>query len=581
MRAPSLLLRCCAIIIPLIHLVILSCLFYPLSNGISTWQGDFQYQINPAVVGDYGAFIGVVFLALFQLGPLVFPPLAAWVAFRFPTRLLSLVGLWISLAFTFMACLFFTWLLHLPPFFSSRLPGLSLLPDLSLAGLITLILPLGFGLSSILCLALAIRLPLKPRSALRMSRAEALAVMGTESGERSGLSAAGRPRALESLGLRLTIAASFGLLCHLVIALSLFFPYVDYYDPYGQALGPTLITGWQLLGEPFQPAALRITTLMPPLSVPLAMGLLVTLILPALIYLVCLAPWPLKGERRDKGLRISVSIGYVLNLIGLSLSSCFVAFSLLWHGGDLHDPVQNTHLAFAVPPIAFLCSLACSSVLLNHLRPRSGPGVSGGELQRATIPSHVSFVGKYLILGFVALLGLITLVGTGLLAAGLSLSRLPFPNDGVLGPSSGVSTVIGWNLSRGEEFRFGVSVANISDKTLVLHLITFPLGLAPSLQLRHEVVGSMYPLKDPTHVTTIGPFPVEGYHLAPHTAVGIILTVVATAQGTYTIGPATAHADLPFLFTTVQVSYTYTDYALLCVEVDQQVCRKALQALTG
>ena len=30
-----------------------------------------------------------------------------------------------------------------------------------------------------------------------------------------------------------------------------------------------------------------------------------------------------------------------------------------------------------------------------------------------------------------------------------------------------------------------------------------------------------------------------------------------------------------------EISYTYTDYALLCVEVDQEVCRKALQALSG
>jgi len=414
-----------------------------------------------------------------------------------------------------------------------------------------------------------------------MSRSEALAVMGKESGERSRLSAERRPSALASKGFRLTIAASLGLLCHLVIALSLFFPYVDYYDPYGQAGWPAHITGWQLLGEPFQPAALRITTLMPPLSVHLAIVLLVTLILPALIYLVCLALWPIKGELRDKGLRISVSSGYVLNLIGLSLSSCFVALSLLSHGGDLHDPVQNTNLAFAVPPIAFLFSLACSYVVVNHLRPRSGPSVRGGELQRETIPSHFSLDRKYLIFGFVALLGLITLVGTGPLVAGLSLSRFPFPNDGVLGSSSGVSTVIGWNLSRGEEFRFGVSVANISDKTLVIHPITFPLGLAPSLQLRHEVVVSINPIKDPTHVTKIGAVPVEGYHLAPHTAVGITLTFVATAQGTYTIGPATAHADVPFLFTTVQVSYAYTDYALLCVEVDQEVCRKSLQALSG
>jgi hypothetical protein len=570
MRAPSLLLRCSSIILPLIHLVILSCLIL----GICTGQ-VFLYLLTPD-----GVFIDVIVFALFQLGPLVLPPLAAWGAFRFPTRLLSLVGLWISPALTFMACLFYSWTLQVPPFFLRMLPGLSLLPDGSLASLITLILPLiplSFGLSSILCLALAIRLPLKPRSALRMSRAEALAVMGTESGERSRLWAEGRPSALESLlGLRLTIAASLGLLCHLVIALSLFFPYGNLYDPYGSG---GLITGWQLLGEPFQPAALRLTPLMPPLSVPLAMGLLVTLILPALTYLVCLAPWPLKGERRDKGLRISVSSGYVLNLIGLSLSSCLVAFSLVWHGRGLYQSVQHTYLAFAVPPIAFLFSLACSYVLVNQLRPHAGPSVREGELQRATMPSHVSLERKYLILSFVALLGLITLVGTGLLA-GLSLSRFPFPSDGVLGPSGGGSAV-GWKLSRGEEFRFGEYVANISDKTLVLHLITFPLGLAPSLQLRHEVVGSMFPLKDPTHVTTIGAVPVEGYHLAPHTAVGIILTVVATARGTYTIGPATAHADVPFLFTTVQVSRTYTNYVLLCVEVDQELCRKALQALSG
>jgi len=195
------------------------------------------------------------------------------------------------------------------------------------------------------------------------------------------------------------------------------------------------------------------------------------------------------------------------------------------------------------------------------------------------MPSHVSCERKYLILAFVELLGLITLVGTGLLA-GLSLSRFPFPSDGVLGTNSG-GIAVDWHLSRGEEFRFGVYVANISDKTLVLHPLTFPLGLAPSLQLRHEVVALMNPIKDATHVTTIGPFPVEGYHLAPHTAVGITLTVVATARGTYTIDPATAHADLPFLFTTVQVSRTSTNSVLLCVEVDVEVCRKALQALSG
>src|SRR5260221_10031260 len=127
MRAPSLLLRCCFIIMLLIHLVILSCLFLGICTGhafflflgICTGHA-FLYLLTPD-----GVFIDVVVLALFQLGPLVFPPLAAWGAFRFPTRLFSLVGLWISLALTFMACLFFTLDLPAPPFFSSSPPALT------------------------------------------------------------------------------------------------------------------------------------------------------------------------------------------------------------------------------------------------------------------------------------------------------------------------------------------------------------------------------------------------------------------------------------------------------------------------
>jgi len=103
MRAPSLLLRCC-FIIPLIQLVMLSW----LSHAIDAGHGGSAYALIPAVVWHSVPYIDVVVLALFQLGPLVFPPLAAWVAFRFPTRLFSLVGLWISLALTFMACLFFS-----------------------------------------------------------------------------------------------------------------------------------------------------------------------------------------------------------------------------------------------------------------------------------------------------------------------------------------------------------------------------------------------------------------------------------------------------------------------------------------
>ncbi len=155
-----------------------------------------------------------------------------------------------------------------------------------------------------------------------------------------------------------------GLLCHLLIALSLFFPYIDYYNPYGDALQPTLITGWQLLSEPFQPGLMRIVSLMPPLSVPLATVSLATLILPALTYLVCLLRWSVRNKLKDLLLGKGIYVSYLLNTIGWSLSSFFVAFSILCStGGDLHDPFQDTYRKFLLslplpscfPSLAAIC----------------------------------------------------------------------------------------------------------------------------------------------------------------------------------------------------------------------------------
>jgi hypothetical protein len=147
---------------------------------------------------------------------------------------------------------------------------------------------------------------------------------------------------------------------------------------------------------------------------------------------------------------------------------------------------------------------------------------------------------------------------------------------GFLGPSGGVSTSFAWDLSRGEEFPFDVSVENVSDETITLRPITFPLGFSASLQLRRELVTSVYSVDTPDQGTIITT-PVDAILLGPHMGVSMTLIFVATAQGAYTIGPVTAHADVPFLFTTVLVSKTYTRYALLCVEVDPGICRQSAQ----
>lgn len=395
MRTHSRLPRSCLIILPFLHLAILFSLLYPPSPGGNLWKFIFPSWSDLLQGGLPLAFSTLVF------GALIFPPLAVWVASRPPTRMISLVGLWISLALSLVACLFFSGLFWSPPLlYSNGTSGTSVVVssnesltlNVILAVLLFRIPFVGFGLSSILCFVLAIRLPLlrtHEQAALRVSQREALASIGEARRERSPISEETRP-SRTGQDFRLLLFASFGLLCHLLIAVSLFLPYIDFYDPYGEIvdrLTPT--TGWQLLAQAFQPQTAPRAAIMPPLPAPLALVLLTTLILPALIYLVYLALWPVKSKWKDTGLRKSVSICYLLNLIGLSLSSFFAVFSALSHGGDLHDPVQNTHPAFVIPPIAFLLSLACSYVLVKHFRLHSGSGESGrailtGEKARRT-----------------------------------------------------------------------------------------------------------------------------------------------------------------------------------------------------
>ncbi len=119
MKAQSLLLRCCFITISLIYLVILASFFFPLYNGISAWQRIFPVQTDPALVGSYSVFINVVSFTLFLGVPLVLPPLAAWLALRFPTRMVSLVSLWISLPVTLIAYLVCSLFFEVPLFLPS------------------------------------------------------------------------------------------------------------------------------------------------------------------------------------------------------------------------------------------------------------------------------------------------------------------------------------------------------------------------------------------------------------------------------------------------------------------------------
>src|SRR5205807_7567331 len=142
----------------------------------------------------------------------------------------------------------------------------------------------------------------------------------------------------------------------------------DTYNFYGSASSPedttTLTTGWQYLGEALQAGVLPAVA---------AIVLLAALVLPMPIYLTYLLPSSWKSDRTDRWHFPGASSSRVLSIIGLSHSGTLLMLSLIFRGGDLHDPVRSTHLAFVVPPVAFLLSLLCSTILIGSgLRRHTG-----------------------------------------------------------------------------------------------------------------------------------------------------------------------------------------------------------------
>ncbi len=351
MRNRSSLIQGCSRIIPLAHFLIFLSLFSPVQFPHSYsenppcigWQLFFPCHLSPSDLHNlypHGIIVGSVRFVLIALIVLALPPLASVAVFRPRSRMIGLIGLWVSLPLTLGSCLFFV------------IEALPAFAALEAAAPATWFPPLGFALSFIACLVLALHQPL-----IRVSQPVHVELGQHERTERvSPLPGVGLPAHSIRGGLRLLFAFN-GLLCHLGIGLSLFFTYIQTDYPYGSPTPPhattTLTTGWQLLGEAFQAGVLPTTV---------AIVLLAALVLPAPIYLMYLLPFSWRSDRINMQRFSSASLSRLLNIIGLSLSGVLLILSLIFRGGDMHQPVNTTHFAFVVPPTAFLLSLLCSTV---------------------------------------------------------------------------------------------------------------------------------------------------------------------------------------------------------------------------
>jgi hypothetical protein len=369
MRTRPLVVRCCATVIPVAHLLIVISLFFPYAHywGTDGWQELFPspgtLSLSPldpyylSLIRDR-AFVVLIVFAL--------PAFAAVAVFRSPRRMMGLLGVWISLPLPLLS--FFVCASRvLAPFnaYVIRSSPAAWFP------------PVGFALSFICCLVLALYLPLLRAREQAMGRPFHLEASQHERAERvshpNGVELpahASRPRRWPGL-------AFLGLLCHLLIGLSLIFPYTELQDQYEGAITPT--TGWQMLSKALQIQNIPVflggwQSGIPAASV--ASLLLAALVLPALIYLAFLLPFPWKNGTADTRLRKSIYISYLLTAIGFSLSSVFLGLSLIYRGGDMHEPFLTTDLAFVIPPAAFLLSFLCSTALIGYglrLRPNEPP----------------------------------------------------------------------------------------------------------------------------------------------------------------------------------------------------------------
>jgi len=152
-----LLVRRCAIFISLVHFLIFVSLCLPVQFPIQNpgehlcigWQEFFPCDPLPSDIQNFYLphIMDYVIIALIALVVLVLPPLAAQAIFRPRWRIIGLPALWISLPLMLGACLLF--MIRSTPAFDAHL---AVSPA-------TWFPPLGFALSFIACLILALHVP--------------------------------------------------------------------------------------------------------------------------------------------------------------------------------------------------------------------------------------------------------------------------------------------------------------------------------------------------------------------------------------------------------------------------------------
>jgi hypothetical protein len=298
---------------------------------LPSWRGLFVFSRVPSLL-----------MVLLVFVPLLFPLLAAWGAWRPATRLLSLVGLRISLP-----------LIGLALFFWSVLALELYAPSSGLQGLLSRVLfipPVAFALSFCCCFlaAISVRRVLEAEATPSL---DALPVAAQESADEltgpEKTPRAAYPRQLPA-PVPLLLLTIGGLLCQALAVVGLSLPYTTTYDPYMHATWST--TGWQTFGLDAP-------------SFPVMFVLLTIPLLPVLAVLIGRWPALRLSLWRERLLAGGILLSYWLNLAGLLVSGIMLAYALLFLGTDSNKQTHWLGAASGLPVLAFLLALTWSGLL--------------------------------------------------------------------------------------------------------------------------------------------------------------------------------------------------------------------------
>lgn len=343
MKTPLLTPRFCTVAISLVHLAIFASLFVPYMADprVSLWltllpasHGLFAFSRAPYALVAFLMFV-----------PLIFPLFAAWGAVKPATRLISLVGLWISQPLVCVALFFWSLLaleLYAP---SSALHGL--------LSRIPLVPPVGFVLSLLLCFVEAryVRRLLAEKAATPARNL--LVLQNQEAAEHTGspeVPSAVEVNRKQLLPGRMTfgLLTLSGFLCQVLFITSLFFPYVTTYDPYTDATWT--ITGWQMFGLNTFSAPVIILVLLIPL-------------IPAISVMIGRLPLSFLAVQKEGLLEGGITLSYWLNLLGFLLSGIVLVNILLFIGTDFNKEIHWPGAVSVLPASTFLLALLCSGIL--------------------------------------------------------------------------------------------------------------------------------------------------------------------------------------------------------------------------